>query len=149
MAHVAVLGDSIFDNASYVPGEPSVAQQLQQRSPKGWRVTLLAEGGAIALNNGAQLRRLPEDTTHVMVSAGGNDALENVGILAKATLTAAEGLVRLAASRNRFQHEYASMLDALLALARPVAVCTIYDWRSRPVAGPVVRLLSPRDASRG
>ncbi len=127
MAHVALLGDSIFDNAAYVPGEPSMPEQLEQHLPKGWQVTLLAEDGAIALNVASQLERLPADTTHVMVSAGGNDALENIGILEETTLTAAEGFEQLAAAQGRFRREYSAMLDALIALARPLAVCTVYD----------------------
>ena len=29
MNHVVLLGDSIFDNASYVPGKPPVIEQLR------------------------------------------------------------------------------------------------------------------------
>jgi hypothetical protein len=127
MARVALLGDSIFDNAAYVPGEPSMSQQLDQHLPKGWQVTLLAEDGAIALNVARQLERLPADTTHLVVSVGGNDALENIGILEETTLNAAQGFERLAAAQQRFQQEYRAMLDALAAAARPLAVCTVYD----------------------
>jgi hypothetical protein len=127
MAHVALVGDSIFDNAAYVPGEPALAKQLDERLPKGWQVTLLAKDGAIALDVAAQVKKLPADITHLMVSAGGNDALENIGILEETTLTVAQGFERLAAAQNRFRHEYSAMLDALTALGRPVGVCTVYD----------------------
>lgn len=42
MPHVALLGDSIFDNAAYVAGGPDVAWQLRERLPEGWRATLNA-----------------------------------------------------------------------------------------------------------
>jgi hypothetical protein len=45
MNHLVLLGDSIFDNAAYVPGGPDVRAQLQERLPHDWRVTLLAVDG--------------------------------------------------------------------------------------------------------
>ena len=36
MGHVVLLGDSIFDNGRYVPGEPAVIDQLRSALPKGW-----------------------------------------------------------------------------------------------------------------
>jgi hypothetical protein len=47
MAHVVLLGDSIFDNAAYVGGAPDVAQQVRQRVPSGWKVTLRAIVAAV------------------------------------------------------------------------------------------------------
>lgn len=32
MAHIILLGDSIFDNGVYVPGGPDVVKQLRSRS---------------------------------------------------------------------------------------------------------------------
>src|SRR5262249_20871634 len=47
MSHVVLLGDSIFDNDRYVPGDPSVIKHLRRALPHGWRATLLAgDGGA-------------------------------------------------------------------------------------------------------
>src|ERR1700761_5028124 len=101
MTHVVLLGDSIFDNAAYVPDEPAVPEQLEQRLPKGWRVTLLAKDGAIARDVSNQLARLPDDASHLVVSVGGNDALEYVGILEETTLNAAEGFQQLTEARMR------------------------------------------------
>ncbi len=44
--HVVLLGDSIFDNAVYVPGEPSVIEHLRRILPRDWDATLLAIDGA-------------------------------------------------------------------------------------------------------
>ena len=44
--HIVLLGDSIFDNARYVPGGPSVIEHLRRVLPGGWRTTLLARDGA-------------------------------------------------------------------------------------------------------
>ncbi len=127
MPHVVLIGDSVFDNAAYVPGEPAVAEQLDRYLPKGSQVTLLAKDGAIAVEVARQLAGLPADATHLVVSAGGNDALENIGLLEETGLSVAAGFERLAAVLHRFRREYAEMLDRLVELARPLAACTVYD----------------------
>jgi hypothetical protein len=48
MPHIVLLGDSIFDNAAYVPGEPPVIEQLRAHLPKNWQATLLAVDGVCA-----------------------------------------------------------------------------------------------------
>lgn len=43
MAHVILLGDSIFDNWKYVQPEPDVSAQLQEMLlPNGWKACLRA-----------------------------------------------------------------------------------------------------------
>ena len=81
MSHVALLGDSIFDNGLYVPGGSPLVEQLRARLPRGWKATLVAVDGAVANSVLRQIPRLPADATHLVISAGGNDALENSGIL--------------------------------------------------------------------
>lgn len=36
MNHLALLGDSIFDNAAYVAGAPTVIDQVNAKLPPGW-----------------------------------------------------------------------------------------------------------------
>jgi hypothetical protein len=60
MRHVALLGDSVFDNGASVGGGPDVVTQLRQRLPAEWRATLAAvDGGVIRdISNGhRQLER--------------------------------------------------------------------------------------------
>jgi hypothetical protein len=45
--HVVLLGDSIFDNGAYVPGDPDVVTQLRGILPDGWKASLWAIDGAI------------------------------------------------------------------------------------------------------
>jgi hypothetical protein len=80
MAHAVLLGDSIFDNGAYVSGGSPIVEQLRSRLPRDWRVTLLARDGAIATGVLNQLQKLPSDASHLIVSAGGNDALENAPV---------------------------------------------------------------------
>ena len=46
--HVILLGDSIFDNAAYVPGGPAVIEHLRRGLPEGWKATLLGVDGSLA-----------------------------------------------------------------------------------------------------
>jgi hypothetical protein len=125
--HVALLGDSIFDNASYVPGEPAVVDQLADALPHGWRASLLAVDGATATDVCYQLPRLPRDVTHLFVSAGGNDALNEITMLEQRVRTVAEAERVVAYVQDRFRRSYNTMLGAVLASASAVVLCTIYD----------------------
>lgn len=127
MSHVVLLGDSIFDNASYVPGHPPVVEQLRRRLPPGWKATLLAADGATVEGVASQLPQVPSDATHLVVSAGGNDALGASGLLHERVGTVGAALALLARTVGQFRDAYATMLNRVLALGKPTAVCTIYD----------------------
>jgi hypothetical protein len=127
MGHVVLLGDSIFDNARYVPDRPPVVEQLRQALPRGWLATLLARDGHVVEDVARQLGGLPADATHLVVSAGGNDALAESNLLREAACTVGEALGLLHEVRDRFRDSYRAMLHALSAAGRPTAVCTIYD----------------------
>lgn len=135
--HVALLGDSVLDNGAYVPGEPDVAAQLRAQLDR--RVTLLAVDGDVVAGVHRQLRALPRDATHLVVSAGGNDALGHAHLLGSAAGTVAEGLDLLGRAREELAVAYAAMLDDALATGLPVAVCTIYDTRLVDLGLRVVR----------
>jgi hypothetical protein len=128
LGHVVLLGDSIFDNARYVPGGPSVIEHLRRDLPTGWRATLVAVDGSVAENITWQLARLPADATHLVVSVGGNNALDHSSlILREPAESFAEVLSRLADIRAGFQQEYRRMLHDVLSQRNQVVVCTIYD----------------------
>ena len=55
--------------------------QVRQLLPAGWRATLLAVDGATAEHVVSQLRSLPSDASHHVLSVGENDALMSSGIL--------------------------------------------------------------------
>jgi lysophospholipase L1-like esterase len=129
MAHIVLLGDSVFDNAPYVAAGQEVLQQLRRRQPTDWRATLLARDGAVLAGVSEQIKRVPPDATHLFVSAGGNDGLGWTGMFGERVTSVAEALVRLASVRREFERRYRTMLDDVLKLERPTAVCTIYDVR--------------------
>jgi lysophospholipase L1-like esterase len=122
-----LLGDSIFDNGAYVSGGPDVVAQLRSRLPQGWSASLLAVDGAVASDVACQLTRVPVEATHLVVSAGGNDALGASGILAEKASSVSSAVHRLAEARDRFCKAYENMLKAVLERQLPTALCTIYD----------------------
>ena len=127
MGHVVLLGDSIFDNARYVPGRPPVIEQLRQALPPGWLATLLAVDGHITKDVAQQLKKLPADATHLVISVGGNDALGQTSILNEHIRSVTQALSLLHAVCTRFRQAYGAMLQAVAAVGKPAAVCTIYD----------------------
>jgi hypothetical protein len=101
--HVVLLGDSIFDNKRYVGNDPAVIDQLKKALPVGWKATLLARDRSIAADVPRQVQRLPVDATHLVLSAGGNDALQASGILTMKASSGAEVFVKLAEVRHHFR----------------------------------------------
>lgn len=129
MKHVVLLGDSIFDNKSYVGAGPEVIEQVRAALPSGWTATLAAVDGATTADVKTQLKTMPADATHLIVSAGGNDALQHEPVLREWALSVAGVLDKLAKIRSNFRKDYAAMLDGVMARKLPTAVCTIYEAR--------------------
>jgi hypothetical protein len=127
MGHVLLLGDSIFDNGAYVRGGPDVVRQLREKLPFQWKASLLAVDGAVTRGVLAQLGRLPKDASHLVVSAGGNDALGASFLLGQSVGTVAEAVSLLENAQSRFAQEYEAMADAVTATGLPAAFCTVYD----------------------
>lgn len=139
MGHAVLMGDSIFDNARYVGGGPDVVRQVRAVLPSDWRATLLAVDGDTISGVARQLRSLPTDATHLVVSVGGNDALGHRYLLERPVGSVPEALLAFHAAQRDFGAAYASMLDGVLAAGLPVAVCTIYDTPSSEPGHAVIR----------
>jgi hypothetical protein len=139
MSHVVLLGDSIFDNARYVPDRPPVVEQVRRGLPAGWKATLAAvDGHTVEDVLPVQLPRVPADATHLVLSIGGNDALGAGSLLREPAATVGDALTVLAETIGGFAAGYADMLRGLLDLGKPLAVCTVYD--AIPVLGPAERV---------
>jgi hypothetical protein len=126
MNHIVLAGDSIFDNRSYTNGGADVITHLRGQVPTDWRATLLAVDGHYVRDVERQIRHLPDDATHLIVSAGGNDALKNIDILDQNAGSSSEVLFALADHATAFEAEYNDMLKRLLELPLKTGVCTIY-----------------------
>jgi len=125
--HIVLLGDSIFDNASYTRGGPAVISQLEQLLPQGGRASLLARDGSSTDEVASQLRRVPSDATHLVLSVGGNDALENLSVLDTPAHSTAQALGTLAGMSRGFEGEYRRAVAACQRLGLPLTLCTIYN----------------------
>ncbi len=121
--NIVLLGDSIFDNSSYVPGEPSAIEQLRSLLPSGSTATLLAVDGSVTNEVVKQAARLPADASHLIVSSGGNDALHASIFLDQP----GNLLAMLAVAQEEFRIDYRRLLQTLRKTSKPTVACTIYD----------------------
>jgi hypothetical protein len=140
MKNVVLLGDSIFDNKSYVGAGPDVVDQLKGDLPSGWTATLVARDGSTTVDIKSQLKAMPQDATHLVVSVGGNNALGEKAMIEESASSVAEVLDKLAKIKAEFAKSYGAMLEGVLARKLPAAVCTIYEARyqdptTRQIAG--------------
>jgi len=125
--HVVLLGDSIFDNHRYVTPGPDVVTQLRAQLPHRSSATLRAVDGAVTAGLGGQLRDIPAEATHLVVSIGGNDALQNADLLTQRVSNSAEALSAFAARLSRFESSYRDAIRRVIARGLPTTVCTIYN----------------------
>ena len=130
MNHVILLGDSIFDNRAYVEPGPDVITQLHQALDQTfdqkWQATLLAVDGSITNDVLDQLKQLPNDATHLVVSVGGNNALQEASLLMQNPPNGAIATLRqFTEMKALFQRRYRQMLEAALATELPTILCTI------------------------
>jgi hypothetical protein len=127
MTHLVLLGDSIFDNRAYVGGGPAVIDQVRGIVPASWMVSLLAVDGDTSVQVSDQLVGLPSDCTHIVLSAGGNDAIGCLDIMGSTVSNVMGALGLLSKMLQVFDKNYSALITEVLALQKPLLVCTIYD----------------------
>lgn len=127
MPHLVLLGDSILDNVTYVTPGPNVLTQVRSAMPSDWRVSQLAFDGSVAKDVEAQLLNLPIDASHLVISAGGNDLLQEVDLLVCPVSTATEALLLLDEAVRKFETAYRNVVQLALERRLPLLLCTIYD----------------------
>ncbi len=138
--HICLMGDSIFDNDEYIPGEPGVIEQMRRSIPKTWGAFKVAVDGDCIEDIPNQLEKVPMHTTDIVVSIGGNDLMKFRHLLAQV----AEGanLEELIASPLAdFEIAYGWMLDTISERGLRLSVCSIYT--SIPFAEPEMRAHAP------
>jgi lysophospholipase L1-like esterase len=126
MTHITLIGDSIFDNKAYVGSGRSVIEHLHQQKPKEWMTTLRAVDGSVADGVSRQVSQIPDETTHIFLSVGGNDALAEIEILNMNVRNSAEVFERLFDVAAAFETRYIRMLGKVLSLGKPTTICTVY-----------------------
>jgi hypothetical protein len=127
MPHIVLLGDSIFDNGRYTGDGPDVISQVRQLLPAGWQASLLAVDGATTEEVPSQLKRMPSNASHLVLSVGGNNALMNSDILRMPANSTSQAIGALADVSSRFEEGYRKAVDACRRQGLPLAICTIYN----------------------
>ena len=127
MSHLVLLGDSIFDNAAYTGGGPDVVSQLCEALPTGWTASLLAIDGSTTNDISRQVGRLPAGATHLVLSVGGNNALQAASVLGIPAASTAQAVGFLADMALEFERGYRSAVKVCLRPGLPLTVCTIYN----------------------
>lgn len=125
--HIALLGDSIFDNRAYVKDGFSVIEHLWRSSSQADQATLLARDGDVTENVAEQLSRLPNDVTHLALSVGGNDALGAIPLMSMPAQSVMHALSQLTTVQRAFHQNYRNLARQLQALGKPLAICTVYE----------------------
>lgn len=127
MTHLVLLGDSIFDNGRYTPGDPDVISQCASCCHPAGRHSLLAVDGSTTRDVPTQLQRIPSDASHLVLSAGGNDVLMNSNILHMPADSTSHVIKILANTSREFEQRYRSAVRDRRRLGLPLGICTIYN----------------------
>lgn len=130
--HVVLVGDSTLDNVRYLnfeQGELSVEKQLTRRcAERGWDVTLLAQDGSmledVLLR---QLPRIPDQATHIVLSASGNDLLSLLNEMVVANFTAVSMYRAIVQGLAEVSQRYRDLMKALKSMGCHLACCTVYQ----------------------
>ena len=122
---IVLLGDSTFDNQSYVASGASTIAAIEALLPAGWSAILLAQDGSTIDEVTRQAMQLPAGASHLVVSTGMSDVLSDVGILAECAATVADALWKVAQAGEQFERRYRRMLRSVRTRRLPVAVCTM------------------------
>lgn len=138
--HIALIGDSIFDNAAYTGSEPAVVEHLRSILPSGWRATLCAVDGARIADLPVQLARIPAQATHLVMSIGGNDALANRDLLATRVTSTTEALRLFGERSARFEADYRDAVTRVLASGKSLTLCSIYNGNLDPAEAGAARV---------
>lgn len=104
-----------------------MVEQVAALFENGTKVSLLAVDGDITSDVKEQTKKTPADASHLFLSVGGNDALQAAWVFADEHLSSQELMVELTAIQNDFRSNYRKTLEMLLALNKPLSICTIYD----------------------
>ena len=138
--HIALAGDSIFDNDGYVPGQPGVIAQLRTSIPPSWSGMKIAVDGDCIRHVYSRVEKFPDYITDLVLSIGGNDALGYASILNQAkSINDIPSLVTAPAAE--FRANSSALLSHLVMLKANIHVCTIYT--AVPFEDPLWRQYVP------
>lgn len=138
--HVVLLGDSIFDNASYTKGLPDVVTHLRGILPPGVEASLSAIDGSTTADLEDQMATLPQDVTRAVVSIGGNDALLNADVLNLPVSSTQQALHLFGARASKFEESYRAAIRRVTRRIPRTTLCTVYNGNLPPDQAPSARV---------
>jgi hypothetical protein len=129
--HVVLLGDSTLDNGRYLnlaSGELSVEKQLAKKCAElGWQMTVLAQDGSLLEDvRTRQLPLIPDQATHLVLSASGNDLLSLLNQMVVANFTLSSVYAAIVEGLKNVAERYRNLLQSLKNLGCHLACCTVY-----------------------
>lgn len=126
--HIVLLGDSVLDNKAYVQAnEADVRTQLASLLGDSHQVTLCAVDGSMTVDVPYQLDSIPEDATHLVVSMGGNNLVDQLSYADAPASTTTESMIILSALSEQFRALYNESLQNILKLGLPTIVCNMHN----------------------
>jgi lysophospholipase L1-like esterase len=129
---LVLLGDSILDNAPYTLPAPDTTAHLSGLLGSDWAIQRLAQDGARMRDLRSQVGGLTARPTHAVLSIGGNDAAEHIGVLERRGTSAAALLEELLAIAEEFGRRYEAAAREVAERADRTVLCTIYEVRLEP-----------------
>ncbi len=124
---VALLGDSIIDNKVYVgENELSVTEHLESNSDFNFEM-IAVDGDTTKEVIDNQLEKIRANTSHIVLSIGGNDLLQKLYIMTNQTSGMVQALEIASKTVEEIKVRYEEILVHLKTLNRPVILCTIYE----------------------
>ena len=124
---VALLGDSIIDNKVYVgKNELSVTEHLEANSDFNFEM-IAVDGDTTKEVIDNQLEKIRANTSHIVLSIGGNDLLQKLYIMTNQTSGMVQALEIASKTVEEIKTRYEEILIHLKTLNRPVILCTIYE----------------------
>lgn len=136
--HIVLLGDSTLDNARHLDldaGEMSVEGQLSKRCAEmGWELTLLARDGS-TLDDVArqQLPFIPDEATHLVLSASGNNLLCLLNEMADSHWSLGSMVSSIGEGLPQVADSYRRLLQAMKSSGCHMACCTVYRPQFRHI----------------
>jgi hypothetical protein len=119
---ICLYGDSIFDNAPYVPLGMAVINHM--RTAYGNEVALCARDGAVVRDVCAQINRHPPIPSDVVVlSVGGNDLLQIMGMYDGTVL---DDMHPLMLAIHHMHADYRTVITQLQGYGCRLIVCNLY-----------------------
>ena len=130
MSYITLLGDSIIDNKTYVQkGELSVLEHLENISE--YEYTQLAFDGDTTLNvlNGQLLSPGIATSSHLVLSIGGNDLLQNLSFLYEGPVNKINDAVAGVQQYifKPLEQRFETIIQRLSSHRANLLLCTVYE----------------------